>query len=292
MPDLFMVAGLPSTYAASIDARTRKRIVSETGELLVVPMLPGLMKPTYNSEYRDQLLRACSNWVEKRPLDDSFSISLLYARRSSQDVSGLLQDFFPFALVCEFPAPRIVYHEDLIRREVKRLSKHLAPRCSKLRTQAKIIREHLSSCVRHTPLLLPPRNFGSANLNSALLRLLEEAVCDEPADSLIKAIIKDFEKTATRKKNSGSLHYVNNDGLIFVAPKYEQFHGHARPSDHPWTCHLGGRARLGGSYNPRFHYDCRPLRGTLKREYASCHEQQFAVMNRSYLNVAPNDNIR
>ena len=77
-----------------------------------------------------------------------------------------------------------------------------------------------------------------------------------PLEHLIKEDIGRFNEAVKRQLVSRERHYMNAEGLVFVAPRYDQFHGTAHTEGHPLSCYLRGRARLGSSYDPRFHYDC------------------------------------
>jgi len=292
MIHLFVVAGIPFAYARYIDARIRKKIASDVGKLVTVPLPKGMMTPAYGQAYRAKLLRECSRWVEAKDLDDSFSISLLYAQGEDKHVQRLIDDFFPFALACEFQPLQIVQKPNLMQREINALVSRLVPLCAKLRTQTKIIHDHMTSRVRHTPLLLPPRNFGNQELFDILRELQSAAPHRHPLENLIKVVIGKFNKAVDRQLVSNERHYMNAEGLVFVAPRYDQFHGFARKNGHPLSCYLRGRARLGGSYNPKFHYDCIPSKGKLKEAYGSCHLQAVSVCSDKHVNIAPNDYVR
>jgi hypothetical protein len=298
MTDLFVIAGVPASYVGYINPQIRKRIASETGELLIEPLPHGVMAPVYDPGYRHQLIRACAEWVRRRVLDDQFSISLLYARKANQEVTALVEDFFPFAFTRPFQPPQIEFKPNLIAREVNALAERLKADCIILRNQAKIILEHLSSRVRRTPLLLPPKNFGDERLMQMLRGLQVRPHDGTPFETVISNVIREFDKTATRQKrrseghHAEALHYTNSDGLVFVSPPNNQMHANAHPEGERPSCILRGRARLGGSYNPRFHYDCEPSSGALKAEYLSCHDQPVSVGSSEYVNIAPNEHIR
>lgn len=296
MMHLFVLAGIPEKYEKLIDGPTRKKIASERGKLLVEPLPVGLESPIYNADYRTELLEQCCDWVDERGLDEPYSISLLYAESKGVRVQNLIEDFFPFSLLAPFPAPPVVATGNERRYEVNRLVNMLVPICTNLRTRTKIIHDHLTSRARRTPLLLPPQNFGSQNLDDALRTLQAQAVHKNPLEPFINRIIDQIERTVERQRSGGRSHYVNEAGLVFTAPSRTEFHAHARRpefgDEHQHTCFLRGRSRLGGSYNPRFHYDCHSVHGQLGAEYISCHGQSFRPPRSTHVNIAPNDNVR
>ena len=59
----------------------------------------------------------------------------------------------------------------------------------------------------------------------------------------------------------------------------------------PRTVDYQGRVRFGAPYSPKFHYDC-TLSPRGNREFVSCHGRRKVKRGQTYVNIAPNDNIR
>ena len=293
------MAGVPSRFAAHVDVSFKKTISSDSGTLLLHPMRPGTNSPTYSLTYRSELLEKCASWASERAADEDFSIILLFSRNDKEDSASLLADFFPFALAYGFESLRDVGSLNEIRRELKKLANALEPICARLRSSARTLHGHLASRVRHTPLLLPVKNFGSAVVKDTLEFLQQNAIECDPLDEYIKLAIKiinDKEErvhmdSEGRRRKERELFYVNEDGLMFRTPNYDQFHGFPRLHGHPPTCYLKSRTRVGSSFNPRFHYDCKPHRGRLKSEYDSCHDVT-KIGAKENVNIAPSDFVR
>lgn len=296
MMHLFVVAGIPKKYKVLIDGPTRKKIASEQGKLIIEPLPAGITSPIYDAGYRTQLLERCCNWVDERDLDEAFSVSLLYAESDGSSVQKLIEDFSPFSLLVPFPALPVVATGNQMRHEVNKLVSILEPVCTLLRARTKVINHHLSSGVRRTPLLLPPGNFNSQSFDVALRTLQTQAIQNHPLERFINQIITQLDRSIGRIRSGRRSHYVNSAGLIFTTPSHTGEHGYARrpkPGDgHRHMCFLRGRSRLGSSYNPRFHYDCCPERGSLRAEYVSCHGQLVPPSQSTHVNIAPNDNVR
>lgn len=292
MLHLYVIVGIPAGYERYIDARVRRKISSDAGEVLLVPMPPGYRTPKYSEHYRSLILRACYERVQNIELDDAFSITLLYASNESVDVEYLLGDFFSFYLVCPFRPLDDVCKPNLINREIKLMVDYLVPICINTRNKCKIIQDHLSSKIRHTPLLLPVKNFSCKKLSKILKNIQNNFEYNINYEVEVKNIVKSFDNNSSKKKVNSENHYVNSDGLVFVAPRYNEFHGHASGEEHPYTCYLRSRARLGGSFNPRLHYDCQRFEGSLKDAYLSCHSQLAPAGKATYLNISPNDHVR
>jgi hypothetical protein len=238
-----------------------------------------------------QLLLVCADWVAERTSDEKFSIALLYARHAATE-RNVLENFFPFALTASFEPVKNASTNNERRRELNNLIANLTPICQKLRSIAKILQEHLEARLRHTPLLLPPRNFREAVITETLAQISHNALDCVPLERHIKDRIAMINGTVKRARARDELHYVNGAGVLFRAPPANAFHGFGRRNEeHPPGCYLRARTRLGSSYNPEFHYDCEPISGTIRGVQPSCHTS-VEVQECMHLNIAPNDFIR
>lgn len=291
MLHLFLLAGVPHRYTRCIDGRMKRIIAGDQGQILHPPMPKGAIPPTYPGSYRDNLLASALAWVSQRNRDEKFSVTLLYPALSGDGTVELLKDFFPFALVAPYPGLSNFNAPHDIRRDLNSLERYLRSYCARIRSQAKIMNDHLSSRIRRTPFLLPPENFNHPTVSNALEYLHKNAASDPDLERTISKLTMDINGSVRREPKHFEKHYTNDDGLMFEAPNHRDFHGHVHPAGHPARCYLRGRVRLGASYDSEFHFDCVPTRGQLKSSYTSCHDS-FATGTRQRLNIAPNEFIR
>ena len=146
-----------------------------------------------------------------------------------------------------------------------------------------------------TPLLLPPRNFGSQHL-CGLLRTLACGLVDagslQDAQRMISTAVQGFLNRHPMISMDGRKLAHSNGAALFKAPGND-LHGqqHAR-DDHPDECRLGARLRLGHCFHEKFHYDVIPARGRFGATLPSCHGTFEVPHGRAHVNIAPNDHVR
>lgn len=157
------------------------------------------------------------------------------------------------------------------------------------------IRREVVQQDNRTPWLLPLKNFQSSVYETTLSTLHDRCIDHRNLDSSIATSKQIFERAHPPRKVRGSTRhcYVDDKGVEFHPPGKAR-HAFARASfdNHPSTCLIAGRLRLGASYDRAFHYDCsrgeRPLKGC----FAGCHSEPVKWIGDPHLNIAPNDFVR
>lgn len=298
MLHLFVLAGVPMALASIVTSSDLKKAAGERGHILLKASLDNAGCLYYSVEYVNKLVICCKKWIAQRGVDEQFSVSLIYANDGGPGSRLLVSKFSEFSLVADFHPLAVPRTGNERRRIFKKFIPRLQSICSSLRSRGKIMCDHVHSSMRRTPLLLPLRNFNSQNLNHVISRIMLGAYDAHNLDQFIKEAILEFNRSASTYKPDGSprRYYCNVDGLVFVTPGNHQLHGIVHDnrggSGHLASCYIHGRVRLGGSFNPRFHYDCSPMRGDLKSHYKSCHGQDVRPKAPTHVNIAPNDWIR
>jgi hypothetical protein len=168
------------------------------------------------------------------------------------------------------------------------------------RTILEVLHRELREQANTTPLLLPVRNFDSADFFGGWLRALQADIvgaADEAlAGEILSAARNEFETRYPRKRGSGHLLSFHDDREIeFRAPGVRRMHGR------PWLadghasemCHLSGFRRLGAPFNAAFHYDAqKDSPRKLTSYFCQCHGDYEKMTGEPHLNIAPNDFIR
>lgn len=293
-----MLAGMPKSLASHIAQPDLRRAAGDGGFLVLKETPDNIGWPHYSVEYVNRVVASCRRWIEKRDVDEKFSVSLIYANDGGAGARMLVSKFHPFCLVADFYPLAIPGTSNERGRVVGEFIPRLQAICSSLRSRGKVMFEHMQSAMRRTPLLLPLRNFGSQELNDMVSNIMVGAHGAENLEKLIKDAIVEFNRSARTHRPDGAPreYYCNADGLVFVPPGNQTLHGLVHGAQegngHLTSCYVNGRVRLGGSFNPRFHYDCSPMRGRLKSHYQSCHGQDVSPKASTHVNIGPNDGVR
>jgi len=293
---LFILAGVPHELASLLDGDKRKKASGDGGSLIVEPARTIDGVPRFDAPYRDRLLEIASDWVCQQNVDTPFSLSLIHANTELDDMRDLINAFFPFSLRASFEPLHVAQTHNQRRQTINEFIIKLQKMCSELRSCGKSVCEHLTSRARSTPLLLPIENFDSNELRSTLRALYDLPSRGTAFDAELSRAAKALAQRLSKERGDTDRcdYFVNTDHLLFVPPGNHSLHGliATKGSGHRAHCLLAGRVRLGGSYNPRFHYDCKPIRGNLKSLYPSCHGQLADSPRHTHVNIAPNDNVR
>lgn len=145
-----------------------------------------------------------------------------------------------------------------------------------------------------TPLLLPVRNFSSRQLSEELKKVQRALTGVVDKAAALQSSVRRIEACHPRQKISGKPRpvFVDENGIEFTPPGSMR-HGFARPNtEHPQSCFIAGRRRLGAPYDSAFHYDCTKGGRVLSAQLFGCHEDRRLCTGTPHLNIAPNDHVR
>ena len=155
------------------------------------------------------------------------------------------------------------------------------------------LRRELQDGDASTPLLLPLRNFSSRDFGDCL-RTLPQLMCDsdEPSGK-VRAETKHLEQSTKRANRDRQWVFTDDRDRAFKSPpKAGARHGNpSNTNPHNTQCYLNGHLRLGVAYHSKFHYDCSG-RSAITEDFRSCHQDAVSARGASYVNIAPNDNVR
>ncbi len=146
-----------------------------------------------------------------------------------------------------------------------------------------------------TPFLLPERNFDSSKIGELARSVGTIALEDNDVFEAVKNLVATFKAQNPRVKGPNNRDsFRNKRNLLFQGPGSAR-HGFANSvsKEHKKQCLIRGRIRFGAPYDPRFHYDCVKLKGSLATSWKSCHEQEVTISPaRTHINISPNDYVR
>ena len=251
----------------------------------------------YTDDYAVELYERVAYSLQRRePLDAMTLLSdknfvLLYVNRIDGSEAKLVKKFGVEALVTPLNTPLSANTPLKTGGQrnsvVNRLIRETRSAIRHAQTLLAVIAEEVTNRANKTCLLLPPETFGK-DFDRVVERISAAARRrEEPAD--FRKTLKGVSRSLSKREGR----YFERKGLVFKSPGKAR-HGLA-PSwsddDHNLTCVIRGRLRFGASYDPRFHYDCAMAKGASRR-FPGCHEPETVPRSRSYVNVAPNDNVR
>lgn len=189
----------------------------------------------------------------------------------------------------------------------KSLYKTLKKTVDGLEKQLRVLKDEIHERKTKTPLLLPFDNFDETGLE-LLCSEIQSIPLDEDCKRSLSKIVSNFEKSFPKKRIPKHIlknipkskwhaqetkieRFCNPNSLYFRTPGSFEEHGKARSAlgDHFPNCWPRSVLRFGVPYSNGFHYDC--VAKNLKKDWTSCHNQLFRT-SKTYLNIAPNDNIR
>ena len=156
------------------------------------------------------------------------------------------------------------------------------------------IEKEIQSAANRTPMLLPTRAFGGDAIDRFLRSLTANLLEAEDPFAEVREEVDRFCKRFPRRRFSDDRreYFINRKGIVFRTGGPS--HGASRPEfqgHHDIQCFPRSRLRLGGSFNPAFHYDCCASQGDLPSLWTGCHGQSISI-RRQYANVYPNDYAR
>jgi hypothetical protein len=223
-------------------------------------------------------------------------LALIYINYATATTALFAESLFPSVLAVpvavNFPVTQLSkqklaetknYLVELLRNATTEIKNAIPP-------LKKEITEHDS----RTPLLLPIKNFES-DILIPQLRGLQVALLMEhdkilAVDTAIKGIAGGHP--LTKQLDNPQKRCFVDDRKIEFHPPGSARHAFARPNnEHPASCLLSGRRRLGAPYDHAFHYDC--IKGKqLTGQFWGCHEDRSTHVGKPHLNIAPNDYVR
>jgi hypothetical protein len=301
---LVSIAGFPELVVAEIKARSAQRFSESAAQ---PPIVYPLREPyIYSSGYASRYLTETASRLAGFNHSEYASSVLIYAEHRADQTNRFIQHFFPFTLVAgiEFEYLNAVERHERRQRLLTLVDK-IEVRAGVLRNIARRLWDELGGN-GFTPLLLPMTNFHSHVLGPKMQELfsqLSKAARGEPgeiatktANGLLEAFTAELLKHHPKKVDEDGRYFEDDRALRFRSPGRDR-HGYARDvsytKGHNPNCLIGSRIRLGGHFDPLFHFDCDCGAGTaLDRTYPNCHAVPTEPKKRTYVNIAPNDNIR
>lgn len=207
----------------------------------------------------------------------------------------LSQTFFPSVLAVPVEWRLQGHSRTTLGRSANELLLALRAAVQTARSAIPSLKKELAEHDNRTPWLLPVRNFRSTVLIQQL-DMLQIALCagGSPREILDKARGA-FEHAHPPQKIGKAVRrcFVDNHDVEFHPPgRARHAFARARFDDHPPSCLVAGRRRLGSPYDRAFHYDCSRGQSPLKGQFSSCHSDPENRAGNPHLNIAPNDFVR
>ena len=224
------------------------------------------------------------------------NLVLLYLATNEENSSSVFKKFSAEAFITSITLPEDVCYRKPNHRN--RAANYLVEESIQSLRHARklfgVIAEHIQKKDSRTPMLLPPKNFGSDIGN--LFQGIRAAALDRSEDEQqFRSRIKQIERSLPMEKQGSRKYFQGRSKIIFRGQhKGGPRHGLApewRDSDHESSCIIRGRLRFGVPYDPRFHYDC-DISRNVNRKFLSCHGTERIDSRKQSVNIAPNDNIR
>lgn len=295
-PDVFVAAaGVPPEVAAAYAQAFTK--LQQTHHAYLISLLKLHPSACYTDDYAVDLYAQLACRLKRRePIGDMTVLSdknliLLYVNRADGSEAKLVERFGIEALIV--PLNTLLSASTPLKTGgqrnsvVNRLIQETRSAINHARRLLAVIAEEVTNRANRTCLLLPPDTFGK-EFDRVVERISSAAHRrEEPSD--FRKALRSVSRSLSKKEGR----YFERKGLVFKSPGKAR-HGLA-PSwsddEHNSSCVIRGRLRFGASYDPRFHYDCAIAKGA-SRHFPGCHEPETVPQSRSYVNVAPNDNVR
>lgn len=205
-----------------------------------------------------------------------------------------VKSFFPSVLTVSIPWFLNSTSAHTIRTSKNELVELLKATTDDVKKTIPVVKKELQERDSVTPLLLPVKNFSSKTLKESLLALQNSLVRSPEKSSEISNAIHAIVSAHPRQKIGSARRacFVDDKKVEFHPPGSAR-HAFARGSgDHPDSCFLSGRRRLGAPYDHAFHYDCKRGGGNLRGEFWGCHHESSITEGHPHLNIAPNDFVR
>jgi hypothetical protein len=203
------------------------------------------------------------------------------------------------ALRTDFPGPLfltlLVPQQSQVREYIRVLVRQLMSELRHARKLLQVIKKEVQERDTRTPVLLPVRNFASAELIDLLVAIQQLRPVEPDYGAAFRALIVEAENRGLRSVSVGRSSYFENSREIRFSGPSKAGARHGRPSfvpPHIPACLVSGYVRLGARYDERFHYDCEHRRGGITGDFEDCHGAEVRVPPCSHVNIAPNDHVR
>jgi hypothetical protein len=293
MKHMICLAGFPRLVVEEISRASAQKF---TGDRANAPIMKGLPEPLfYRPGMPDYYLQQLARRIgEEKPTQD-IGVGIICADYG-ESTSAFLDAFFPFAIVATVdPIYLNVVAKHERRKALTTYVSSLAAAAEEIRSRIAVVRDVLSGN-NFSPLLLPLRNFRSAQLSEGIRHLFDALGTTDN----VRAALEGLENTLSRRhprrnmQDANRTAYFEDDrSLRFKSPGKDK-HAMARRQgeQHSSSCFIGARTRLGGPIGHAFHYDCDYERGGLDRIYTNCHGADVALPRVTHANIAPNDYVR
>lgn len=290
MTHILIVAGLQAQAFDKIRAISANRL-APGGHLVLAPM-----SYRYSKQYAYHLIGKAHECAMEIKEDDPLSVQLLYVDYGDDTTTAFLDHFFPFSMPHAIAPPNLFGATPKQLREIlNQLSEEVLAASLSLRQRSRQFSE-FTHIANMTPLLLPPGNFQSRQLDALLRMLFSEISKSDDIKTLVRERVHEFlannPKRVPPTEGYGHSQHCFCDGHLYFQSPGRHRHGFFRRDTpgHDATCLLNARSRIGGTYHHNFHYDCVPVRGGLKGSYDNCHGAASAPKP-THVNIAPNDFI-
>lgn len=220
--------------------------------------------------------------------------ALIYVQHEAITTTYLIDSFFPSILTTPVRFHLDCSNKRLMNESKNNLIEMLHHATNNVKNSIPIVKKEITEHDSKTPLLLPIKNFCSDHLVPELRQL--QGILPDAPDKIgtLKNSIRNFERHHPRTPVGTYVKpcFVDSKKIEFHPPGSAR-HAFARSTnEHPETCFLSGRRRLGAPYDHAFHYDCMSGNGKLRGVFWGCHGGQSAYAGNPHLNVAPNDFVR
>lgn len=290
MPYALVIAGLNGTVYDRVAALSANRLAPDGA----VVAHPNRWNLGYARNYAAEILAKTHKKVLGFDDADRTSIVMLYVDYRDETTQALLQAFFPFCLPYRLNVD--VSLEGLRPKQISErlnvIAEEIVESSTEARRRSRLISE-FTNVANLTPLLLPRGNYRSATLSDLLGTLYEGLATNLDPRGLIEAEVRKFVARNPRVRAPGDERHCYSDGHLYFRSPGRARHGFYRRGQearHGLTCLLNARSRLGGKYDPTFHYDCVPTHGRLHATYSNCHAEPTPPKS-THVNIAPNDFI-
>ena len=298
------VAGLPAMHYNAIQKQVGA--IFGTGQRFIGEPL----RPNSAGEYQpdlahgEALLARLTKALKTDTSLNEHGCGVIIVGPEGYDATELANLLAPFAVLCEMALPLPVKAQGrAARMQVNQIASGLRRATPPLVRAVNAMNTELKSRLNRTPLLLPLRNFAGRGVADVIRRLsFDLPLADSPEEVIVSACKAIEARYPFGKVDGGSTKCFTDDRNIQFRLPARAHHGMAGSSDPPHNpaCFLNGGFRIGGRYEPGFHYDCRrdhssgqrknarPLKGT----FPDCHGDHASYKGKPHLNIAPNDFAR
>ncbi len=296
------VAGIPSDHFNRIQ-KLAPGIFGNKAVFLGTPLRPG-GDGNYRPDH-DHVSSLAENMVKRIKLEPTLvkqGCGIIILAPEGYDAGPSEALFKPFALVraAILPTPVLTNGRpgEMCGNQIARALRDVAAPLGRAVTA---MNTEVRARLNRSPLLLPIRNFESELLQEVVLELAVTLPRAKDPNTTIAAACCRIEQEFPFGKIGGSSRrcFMNGKEVQFRPPN-GALHGVAASSDPPHNrdCYLNGLLRLGGSYDPGFHYDCIRDRSEGRRriplvgKFYDCHGSFRPQTGDPHLNIGSNDFVR